>query len=254
MADGIRVFPGQWRPEYPGEQIAWVRPPWPSDGYVWLDFPEAVFSGRHLLFLSHISATFQQAYPYVPRVPWRETVDGIAFHRTLPNGIGISGSVTVTDERTIGLELHLSNGTDRKLGDVRIQTCAYLRAIREFADYTNDNKFVHVADRRWLPLSEALDLDDDRGAYHVGWRSGPQAADLPLVVTRSARAERLVAMTWRADTYSLVGNPDHPCMHADPFFEDLLPGECETIHGELVFFDGTLADFEAWWRGRPSGP
>lgn len=29
-AKGIRIFPGQWRPHYPFEHIAWVSPAWPS--------------------------------------------------------------------------------------------------------------------------------------------------------------------------------------------------------------------------------
>ncbi len=32
-AKGIRILPGQWRPHYPFEQIAWVSPPWPSQDF-----------------------------------------------------------------------------------------------------------------------------------------------------------------------------------------------------------------------------
>ncbi|MGE5557854.1 MAG: hypothetical protein ACM3WV_04500 [Bacillota bacterium] len=63
------------------------------------------------------------------------------------------------------------------------------------------------------------------GRYCLGWRSGPQAADPPVMVTLSTRTDRIVAMTWHDSTFSLVGNPDHPCMHADPCFPDLNPGQ-----------------------------
>jgi len=247
---GIRIYPGQWRPEYPAEHIAWVCPPWTGDGYVWLDFPEAVFCAGELLFLSHLSAAFKQAYPLVPHVPWPDTAGGIAFSRTLPNGVGFSGALTRKDAGTVAMELHLVNGSDRTLTDVRLQTCAYLRAIKEFADYTNENKLVHVVDAGWTPLAQAMELQEERGSYRIGWRAGRQAADLPVMVTLSNQAERLVAMTWGQCTYSLVGNPNHPCMHADPYCEDLAPGTCATIHGELIFFQGTLDEFEAWWRAR----
>ena len=52
-AKGIRILPGQWRPLYPFEQIAWVSPPWPSQDYIWLDFPEAIFCNLGLLYFGH---------------------------------------------------------------------------------------------------------------------------------------------------------------------------------------------------------
>ena len=54
-AKGIRILPGAWRPHYPWEHIAWISPPWPSQDYVWLDFPEAIFTSQGLLFLSHVN-------------------------------------------------------------------------------------------------------------------------------------------------------------------------------------------------------
>ena len=69
-------------------------------------------------------------------------------------------------------------------------------------------------------------------------------ADLPVAVVVSNDAERLVAMTWFDDTLSMVGNPRHPCFHADPKFPDLAPGEQASIRGKLIFFNGPLAEFE----------
>ncbi|MDA2928224.1 hypothetical protein MYX78_13525, partial [Acidobacteria bacterium AH-259-G07] len=42
----------------------------------------------------------------------------------------------------------------------------------------------------------------------------------------------------------LIGNPELPCMHADPGFRDLAPGEQATINGEIIFFEGTVDQFE----------
>jgi hypothetical protein len=41
-AKGIRILPGQWRPHYTFEHTAWISPSWPSQDYIWLDYPEAV--------------------------------------------------------------------------------------------------------------------------------------------------------------------------------------------------------------------
>jgi hypothetical protein len=51
-------------------------------------------------------------------------------------------------------------------------------------------------------------------------------------------------MTWFEDTLSLVGNPGHPCFHADPRFPDLPPGANASIRGKLIFFEGALEGFD----------
>ena len=60
---GIRILPGHWRPHYPFEQIAWVSPPWPSQDYIWMDFPEAIFTSIGLIFLSHVNPPFPVVFP-----------------------------------------------------------------------------------------------------------------------------------------------------------------------------------------------
>ncbi|MDX9971782.1 MAG: twin-arginine translocation signal domain-containing protein, partial [FCB group bacterium] len=71
QAKGIRILPGQWRPHYPWEHIAWVSPAWPSQDYIWLDCPEAIFTNRGLLFLSHINPPIPTIFGNLPKVPWK---------------------------------------------------------------------------------------------------------------------------------------------------------------------------------------
>lgn len=244
-AVGIRIVPGAWRPHYAWEHIAWVSPPWPSQDYIWLDFPEAIFTSQGLLYLSHINPPIPTVFHDLPRVAWQAIPDGISYERTLPNGVAFGGNVSRADESTVDLELHLSNGSKDDLKNITLQTCAFLRAIKEFADYTQANKFVHVPNAGWIPLADASHRDGGKEKYRVGWRrSGKPVADLPVAVTVSNMAERLVAMTWFDDTLSMVGNPQHPCFHADPRFPDLKPGERASIRGKLIFFDGPLARFD----------
>ncbi|MFH1737911.1 MAG: hypothetical protein ABIH23_02800 [bacterium] len=244
-AKGIRILAGQWRPHYPWEHIAWVSPKWPSQDYIWLDFPEAIFTNQGLLYLSHVNPPIPTVFHDLPKVPWRELPNGIAFDRELPNGVRFGGSVTTSGESTVDLEIHLKNGTSEDLTDITLQTCSFLRAIKEFSDYTRGNKFVHVPKSGWIPMTEALTIQQETEKYRVGWRTrGKSVADLPLVVTVSNEAERLFAMTWKEDTLSMISNPHHPCVHADPQFKDLEPGEESTIHGKLIFLEGKLEDFD----------
>ncbi len=248
-AKGIRILPGAWRPHYRWEHIAWVSPPWPSQDYVWLDFPEAIFTSQGLLFLSHVNPPIPTVFHDLPPVAWRRLPDGIGYERRLPNGVRFSGSLRKQNDGVVALELRLRNGTAEPLNNITLQTCAFLRAIREFGEYTNTNKYVHLARHGWLPLSASLP-EDAAGPYRVGWRTrGRPVADLPVAVVVSSQAPRLMAMTWMADTLSMVGNPKHPCIHADPKFKDLEPGQQASIRGKLIFFEGRLEefDFSKYW-------
>jgi len=240
---GIRILPGQWRPHYPFEQIAWVSPPWPSQDYLWLDFPEAIFTRAGLLYLSHRNPDFPTRFPDLPKVAWQPVADGLTFERTLPNGIKFGGSITRATTTTVKLSLFIENGSAEALTEIKLQTCTYLRGISEFGDYTLDNKFVHVPQAGWLPFETARSRSAETGRYLLGWREGPAAADWPMMIVQSNQAERFVAMTWFQHTHSLIGNPRRPCFHADPCFPDLPPGARAEIQGRLIFFEGRLAEF-----------
>jgi len=246
QAKGIRILPGHWRPHYPWEHIVWVSPSWPSQDYLWLDFPEAIFSSQGLLFLSHVNPPFPTVFEDLPAVPWRQEAAGVSFERTLPNGIVFGGSARRGSGTTVDLTLFIRNGSEDALNDITLQTCAFLRAMKEFADYTQTNKFVQIPGRGWTPLAEAQHLPDDPARrFRVGWRhSGKRVTDNPVVVTVSNTEDRLFAYTWGEHTLSIVSNPRHPCAHADPVFPDLEPGAAAEIRGKLLFFEGALDDFD----------
>lgn len=244
-ARGIRIFPGLWRPHYRWEHIAWVSPSWPSQDYIWLDFPEAVFTDKGLIFLSHINPQVKSEYNDLPPAPWQTTVDGIGFTRELPNGVKFGGSISYQSPNLVELKLTIFNGMKEPLREITLQTCAFLRAIREFSDFTRDNKFVHTKDLGWIPLSQAMDLPEVDAPYRVGWRTrGRKVADLPIILTRSNKAERFFAFTWGKSTLAMVGNPNHPCVHADPYFPDLEPGQNAQIRGVISFVEGSMDEFD----------
>jgi len=241
---GIRILPGQWRPHYPWEHIVWISPPWPSQDYLWLDFPEAIFTDKGLIFLSHINPKIPSVYPELPRVSWQEIPNGLEFKRILPNEVSFGGRVTRSGDNAVDLALRIRIGSGEKLGSITLQTCAFLRAIKEFGDFTTDNKFLHTRESGWVSFPQAAAIERPTGRYGLGWRSREKpVADLPAIVTVSNAAPRLVAMTWFEDTLSMVSNPRHPCMHADPQFPDLSPGEEAFIKGKLIFFEGKLEEF-----------
>lgn len=251
-AKGIRILPGQWRPHYAFEQIAWISPPWPSQDYLWLDFPEAIFSDLGLIYLSHVNPDFPVVFPNLPRVPWQSNGNTLSFSRVLPNGVEFGGSIVANTKSTVALELIITNGSAEPLTGIRLQTCVYLRAIKEFSDFSMTNKYVHLPETNWVDFEQAQ-FASEIGRYRIGFRGeGTAVADLPLIVTQSNMAKRLVAMTWFEASASLMCNPQHPCMHVDPILPDLDPQQSQTIQGEIMFFEGTVEQFEIWFEKRRS--
>lgn len=241
---GIRVLPGHWRPHYPYEHIVWISPPWVSQDYLWLDFPEAVFTGRGLWYLSHVNPSFPKVHDDPPAVPWRVEDGGIAYERTFPDGVSMWGWAGRVADQAVGLRLGLRNGSQEPLTHITLQTCLFLRAAAEFNRLTLDNKYVRVPGRGWMSLTLATMGEHAEGSYRLGWRGGRPLAELPIIACVSSEAPRLVAMTWHEATLSLVGNPNNPCLHADPRFPDLAPGEQATIRGHVFFHEGDLRSFD----------
>ena len=209
--EGIKILPGQWRPHYAFEQIAWVRPPWGGEEYIWLDFPEAIFTDHGLLYLSHFNPDIVSVFTELPATPWRMRDDGIAFDRVLPNGVKFGGCVRQTENYKVDLYLYLENGMSEPLRNITLQTCAFLHGIKEFSELTRDNKFVYVRDVGWTPFEKARDEFTPKGKYKLGWRRGPEVADWPIMIVRAKKQNRWFGMTWYLDTLSLVGNKWHPC-------------------------------------------
>jgi len=165
------------------------------------------------------------------------------FERTLPNAVRFGGSLTRRDAHNVEMELFIDNQSNEPMQQITLQTCAFLRNTFEFSAYSQANKFVHVPGQGWRRFDDAL-AGEPRGKYRLGWRGGPPVADKPVLVTQGRNPNRLLAMTWFEDTLSLVGNPAHPCMHADPVFPDFAPGRMHTLHGRLTFFEGPLEEFD----------
>jgi len=249
IVEGIHIAPGRWRPLFETEHIAWVSPPWDSTEYIWLDFPEAIFVDGKMLFLSHVNPPFPSKHNELGLIPWERVTRGIQYSRQLPGNIRFGGRVTQSDSASVDLTIWIENGTSEPLRSIRLQTCAFLNSIGEFDKETDANKMVHVPTKGWVPLNQAANSPED-GQYRVGWLDGPKVADLAVVVTKSSHADRMVAMTWFESTYSFIGNHEHPCFHADPYFEDIAPGETGTIKGRLIFFEGSISEFEKYFRSK----
>jgi len=237
------IAAGMWRPQYPWEHIAWISPPWGGDDFIWLDFPEAIFSDQGLLYLSHINPQFPCRFTELAKVEWEEHGGEIHYQRLLPNLVSWRGSISQDGRQAIKLRLQISNGSSEALTTIRLQTCLFMRAYYSLSAYTLSNKWIHTSTQGWVDLARAKNMAGEDGLYHFGWRGGPPIADLPVIACQTTE-HHIIAFSWFSDTYSLISNPLHPCIHADPAVPDLVPGTQYEITGEIFFANQGFEEVE----------
>lgn len=183
-----------------------VFTPWDASSYVVVDLPEAIFSNLGLTYLAHthIPTIFDKAGMKLEAMEWKRDANGnLSLTRVLPNGISYTAkAVAAKDE--IRMELSLKNGTGQKLTGLKVQQCAMLKGARGFDSQTNDNKEFKS------PYAIVGNSDKTRWVIHA-W-------------SRPVRV-------W--------GNAPCPCLHSDPQFPDLEPGQEAKLVGRLWFYEGS---------------
>jgi hypothetical protein len=186
-----------------------VFTPWDPGSYVVVDVPEAIFSDLGLTYLAHthIPTIFDKEGVKLERLEWTESADGsLSLTRKLPNGIVYKAWVRAYPGE-VRMELELTNGTNRPLSDLRVQQCAMLKGARGFEAQTNDNKRF----------------------------------DSPYAIVHDPSRTRWIVHAW-SHPQRVWGNPPCPCLHSDPQFPDLKPGETGRLIGRLWFYEGRDID------------
>lgn len=187
-----------------------VFAPWDERDYFVLDIPEAIRRNdeqKHgLLYLahSHIDTMWtKQQLPLKP-VEWNRQNDGsLAMERHLPNDV-VFGTRVVPTQDALHMEMWLSNGSQEKLSNLRVQNCIMLKGAPDFAGAGKENNVT----------------------------SGP------YIARRSIKGNRWIITAWTPCNGTWF-NPPCPCMHSDGEFPDCDPGESQHLKGWLSFYEGT---------------
>ena len=185
--------------------------PWSGGGYAVIDIPEAVWCEKDLVYLAHthIPTRWDKQGVKLDRMDWGMGEGGVlTSERTLPDGLAFSVRVEPAKDGAL-LELRVKNGTDRRLTGLRAQVCVMLKGAPGFNAQTRDNK---------------VKLED----------SG-------VCAVRSEDGMRWIATVFEKS--KLWENPPCPCIHSDPSFSDLAPGEETTARGRVFIYEGK--DFQA---------
>lgn len=210
----VLPYPGGRHPRI-GFQEGAVRPqrdtkisvfsPWDETSYAVIDLPEALWSNLGLTYLAHthLPTIWSERRVQLERREWtRGPEHGWESQRRLPNGLEF-GARVAPDKRMARLELWLTNGTPQPLRDLRAQVCVLLKGCFGFELQTNAGK-VYAA---------------------------------PYAAARSADGKRWLITGWER-CVKAWGNERCPCIHADPQFPALMPGETARLRGLLSFYEG----------------
>jgi hypothetical protein len=183
-----------------------VFTPWDDSSYVVVDLPEAIWSNLGLTYLAHthVPTIWTKKNVTLPRQEWVRANDGsFTSERKLPNGIAFVARV-ISKPDHVRMAMKLTNSTDGKLSDLRVQQCVMLKGASGFAEQTNDNKIF----------------------------------EKPYVACGSTDRRRWIITAW-SPCDRVWGNAPCPCLHSDPKFPDCPPGETCLVRGWLSFYEGT---------------
>jgi hypothetical protein len=182
-----------------------VFTPWDAQSYVVVDLPEALWSNLGLTYLAHthVPTVWSKQGVELKPLEWTRGKDGsLSLARTLPNGIRYAASAKPVDG-AIRMELSLTNGSDAKLSDLRVQNCVMLKGAAGFEQQDNDNKVLRA----------------------------------PFAAARDKSGERWIISAWQ-HCHRAWANAPCPCLHSDPKFPDCASGETQHLVGWLWFYEG----------------
>ncbi len=199
-----------------------VFAPWDDESYVVADIPEAIWwnrkapetqarGGRELLYLAHTHIATHWTRKDIDLEPLEWTNIGESsweMRRTLPNGVEFGACVKSYPDH-VRMEQWITNRTKETLTGLRVQNCVMLKGAKGFDDRDNANKTL----------------------------TNPYAA------VRSREGNRWVITAWDPCVRPWA-NAKCPCLHSDPQFPDVPPGETRRIKGWLSFYEGDDIDAE----------
>jgi hypothetical protein len=151
--------------------------------------------------------------------------------------------------------MKIVNGRDFKLDAIRGLYCVHYRMLAGFPTWEEGLAWCYVLiDGKWAKLS---DLPTKNAKTVVKWakvkgrdvqpkefvtsRGGVIEKDLDsaVAVVTAKDGKRKLAIGWKPGG-TMLANAGIPCIHADPWYEDIPPGESREAEGVMIFTEKSL--------------
>jgi hypothetical protein len=176
----------------------------PWGGYAVVDFIEALWQEKDLVYLAHthIPTYWDKQGVKLARMDWTRNADGsLTETRRLPNGLEWTATAVARADGA-DMTMRLRNRSAEKRTGLRTQVCVMLKGAPGFNAQTRENK---------LKLGDVCAVRSDDGRRWIA-----TVFERPRV--------------WE--------NPPCPCIHSDPAFPDLGPGEEAVVRGRVFVWEG----------------
>jgi len=179
----------------------------PSGGYVVVDFPEAVWREKDLIYLAHthIKTYWEKKGVKLDRIDWTQKGGGVLEERrVLPDGVEFSTRVRPAADGA-EMELRLKNGSATPMVNPWAQVCVMLKGAPGFTAQTKENKLLLEAEG--------------------------------VCAARSEDGKRWIATVFERPK-KIWQNPPCPRIHSEPGWADLAPGQEAVSRGRVFYWEG----------------
>ena len=224
-----------------------IVPPWADGGHLFINFPEHLEympGTRGILRYSDKGATGR----------WVVSDDGMTAALDADSvtaaGVRVEGRAKVVSKNRIEVTMKIINGSDRiTLGAVRPLYCHQYRTLAGFPQWVGNFEHTFILrDGKLTPLSEvktAKDSDVKAGSTKgcpekeenpfVTSRGGliEDGVDASIAVVTSLDGKRALVIGWTPGK-NAFSNRSIPCLHADPYYGDIKPGESKEAKEVII--------------------
>lgn len=235
-----------------------INSPWENGGTLFMHFPE------HLEY-NPVGNTILRHYDNIP-TPWIISPDGQqasyrvespALQHVIVESFARRAlkSEIPFDVYAVKLAMRITNSGEQTLPVIRPLICLQYRGLTGFPQRLQENyqhNFIVINDRL-TSLSDLPTADpkttfkgcvvkgcpqrDTRSEKNGGLIS--QDMDLALSVVTSLDGKRKIIFWWTPGK-SMIANANIPCIHADPYFGTLKPGQQAYAEGMIIFTEGDI--------------
>lgn len=229
-----------------------VIPPWPEGGKLLLNLPE------HLEYDTNGKGILRHN-DKEPRGHWQVAADGMSAVLDVASptaeGVRVKGTAKVVGEDRIELSMRITNDGPLTMPLVEPLYCYHYRHLTGFPQYVDNFKHVYtILGGKPVALADIparIAAPRVRGATVIGCphkdnlfaeKNGGEiepGIDAAISAVTDLTGKRKMVMAWTPGR-SLLSNANIPCLHADPFYGTIAPGESKVATGLILFTEQSV--------------
>ncbi|MBT4503171.1 MAG: hypothetical protein HOC74_35895 [Gemmatimonadetes bacterium] len=252
-----------------------IEPPWGKAGHLHVNFPEHLEydDEEESLEGDYTGYSILRHHDEI-EYPWEISPDARSarFKVESPHlsGVEVEGCVTANGPVAVWW-MRIVNGSSEILPRIKPLFCFQYGALEGFPQHQDNFQYTHFfMDGKLVRLAEVKTANPDRDAMVAYAKGSPQhdcdkfangrgglvdkPIDCAVAAITSLDGERKIVLAGDPPK-SVLSNAYIPCLHADPYFGTLKPGESSEISGAALFTEGDLEEAmnsmaqKEWLRG-----